>query len=179
MKKILIILMAMLIVFGIGAIDISGSTSAEGMQGDDFQTIFLDQGVVVGVGPLGFAGNVGYNIDMELDENFWEYDVGLNYAIANFVFGSTLYGEKDLELRRNKTWVDFAYEDFSFKASTYTLLDPAQEDWQGAEFSAFYKPEPFEFTVGYLLTDVGAELADISPADPLNGGVYAKVKVIY
>jgi len=179
MKKIAVVLMMLLMVFGIGAIDISGSTSAEGMQGDNFQKIWLDQGAVLGIGPVGVEANFGYNIEKDVDENFWEYDFAAKYSIANFVFGSKIYGEKDLELRRNKTWVDFAYEDFSFNVSTYTLLDPEQEDWQGAEFSAFYKPGPFEFTAGYLMTDVGAELTEVAPAEPLDGGVYAKVKVNY
>ena len=179
MKRVLLFLVVLLLAVGIYAVDISGSTAAAGIQGDGSQKIYLDQTAVLVVGPVEFDGLIGYDIDMELDDNFWEYELAAKYAISNFVFGTKIYGEKDLELRKNKSWIDFAYEDFGFNVTTCTLLDPEQEDWQGAEFSVSYKPEPFEFTVGYLLTDCAAEIAEVAPGEPENGGVYAKVKVSY
>jgi len=179
MKRVLLFLMILLLAVGIYAVDVGGSTSTSGMQGDEYQKVWFNQGAYLEVGPLRFDANGEYNIDLEADEKFWEYDFAAKYSVAGFVFGSKIYGEKDLELRKNKSWVDFIYENFGFNVTTCTLLDPEQEDWQGAEFSATYKPDPFEFTVGYLLTDCGAEIAEVAPSEPLNGGVYAKVLVNY
>lgn len=179
MKRILCFLIMLLVTVSMMAVDVGGSTSTSGMQGDDYQKVWFNQGVFLEVGPLRFDASGEYNIDLEADEKFWEYDFAAKYAVAGFIFGSKIYGEKDLELRKNKSWVDFAYENFGFNVTTCTLLDPKQEDWQGAEFSATYKPGPAEFTVGYLLTDCGAEIAEIAPSEPENGGVYFKAKVSY
>jgi len=161
------------------AVDVGGSTSTSGMQGEDYQKIWFNQGIFLEVGPLRFDANGEYNVNLEAEEKFWEYDIAATYSISGFVFGSKIYGEKELELRKNKSWVDFAYENLGFNVTTCVLIDPKQENFEGAEFSVFYKPAPFEFTVGYLLTDCGAEIAEVAPSEPENGGVYAKVKVSY
>ena len=179
MRRTIIFLIMLLLAVGVYAVDVGGSTAVGGMQGEDYMKVELDQGAFIEVGPVRFDGNVGYDIDMELEEKFWEYDLAAKYSVAGFVFGTKIYGEKELELRKNKSWVDFAYENIALNAMACILLDPEQEDFQGAEFSAVYTFGPAVFTVGYLLTDVGAEIAEVAPDEPLNGGVYAKVKVDY
>jgi len=179
MKRVFMVLMMLIIAVSMMAVDVGGSTSASGMQGDEYQKIWINQKVTLDVDAFSFVANGEYNVDLEVDEKFYEYDLSGTYSISGFVFGTKIYGEKDLELRKNRSWVDFTYENFGFNITTDTLLDPEQEDWQGAEFSATYKPEPFEFTVGYLLTDVGAEIAEVAPSEPENGGVYFKAKVNY
>ena len=181
MKKILTILM--ILILGIGmvyAVDISGSTAANIMTGkDEYKEVWIEQDFDVDVNALHFdiIGNVNY--DLGLEEEGWDYELGASYELEYFVFGGSLTGEKDIELNEIKGYVDFAIGDLGFNTTILLSADDLKDKFQGAEFYAFYKPEPIEITIGYLFTDDGAEVAGEAPNEPLDGGFYAKAKISY
>ncbi len=180
MKKILTILM--ILILGISmvyAVDISGSTAANIMAKDDYKEVWIEQDFDVDVNALHFdiIGNVNY--DLGLEEEGWDYELGASYALEYFVFGGSLIGEKDIELDAIKGYVDFAIGDLGFNTTVLFSGNEENDRFQGAEFYVFYKPEPIEITVGYLFTDVGAEVAEEAPNEPLDGGFYAKAKISY
>ncbi len=179
MKNVFLLLAMLLIAIGTYGVDLSGSSAASGMTGEDYQKVSIDQTISIGIDALTIDLSGGYDIDLELDEKAWDYEVGASYALEYFVFSSSLSGEKDLELNENKSAVDFVYENVGANATVLISFDETLDEFQGAEFSAFYNLGPATFTVGYLLTDVGAEVAEIAPDEPLNGGLYFKAAVSY
>ena len=179
MKNVFLFLAMLLIAIGTYGVDLSGSSAASGMTGEDYQKVFIDQTVSIGIDALTIDLAGGYDIDLELDERAWDYEIGASYALEYFVFSSSLSGEKDLELNENKSAVDFVYENVGANVTVFLSFDETLDQFQGAEFSAFYKPGPVELTIGYLLTDEGVEVAGIAPSEPLNGGVYFKAAVSY
>jgi len=179
MKNVFLFLVMLLIAISTYGVDISGSTAASGMQGEEYQKVCIDQTVSIGIDALTIDLSGGYDIDLELEEKAWDYEVGASYSLAYFTFSSSICGEKDLELNENSSAIDFAYGDVGANVTVLLSFDETVDQFQGAEFYAFYKPGPVEVTVGYLFTDDGAEVAGEAPDEPLNGGLYAKLKVSY
>ena len=180
MKRILTVLMILTFIVGsVFAVDVSGSTSADVMKGEEYFKVFLAQEYAIDIDAFHIDLEGGYEIEPKKDVRFWEYEIGASYSLAYFVFGSIINGEKDLELNENKSYVDFAYENFGFNITTLFSFDEEKDQFQGTEFSVFYKPDSIELTVGYLFTDDGAEVAGDAPDEPLDGGFYAKAKISY
>ncbi len=179
MKNVFLFLAMLLLAISIYGVDLSGSSAASDMTGEDYQKVFIDQTVSIGIDALTIDLAGGYDIDLEFDEKAWDYKVGASYALEYFVFSSSICGEKDLELNENWNSIDFAYENVGANVTVFLSFDETLDQFQGAEFSAFYNLGPATFTVGYLLTDEGVEVAGIAPSEPLNGGVYFKAAVSY
>ena len=179
MKNVFLILVMLLIAISTYGIDVGGSSAANVMQGEEYQKVCIDQTVSIGIDALTIELAGGYDIDLELDEKVWDYEVGASYALSYFVFSSSICGEKDLELNESWSAVDFAYENVGANVTVFLSFDETLDQFQGAEFYAFYKPGPVELTLGYLYTDDGAEVAGEAPDEPLNGGIYAKAKISY
>ena len=179
MKKLFLVAVMLMVCFSLTAFEISGSTSASAIENSQNEgTVIAEQEIGIDIGALHFdlSGEVDYTLADK--SKFWEYEVGASYAYSLFTFGSTLCGEKDLELSEATGYIDFAYENVGFDVDVLLSLDETQDVFQGAEFSFFYNPGPVELRAGYVLTDVGADVAN-APDAPLNGGLYLTAAISY
>ncbi len=180
MKRIVTVLMILTFIVGlVFAVDVSGSTAANIMRGEEYQKVFIEQEIDIDIDAFHIDLYGGYEYDLELEEKFWEYEIGAAYTLSYFTFGSIISGETDIELNEGKGYIDFVYESIGFNTTVLLSFDEELDRFQGAEFSIFGSYGPAEIRLGYVFTDDGAEVSGEAPDEPLDGGFYAKAKISY
>ena len=177
--KLFILIIVLAMVAGISfALEIGGSTEAAGIGNGEEQKIEIDQEIDIDLDALHINLDGGVDYKLPEEDWLWDYEIGAAYTVSVFTFGGTIAGEKDLELDEVTVYTDIvvgnvgADVDFEFSA------DATKDFFQGVDISAFFNPGPFEFRVGYLLTENGAP--DVNAPELLEkGGIYGKVKFSY
>jgi len=178
MRKLLTIGLVLAIVAGTSfGLEVGGSTSAAYAGNADERLIMIDQEIDIDLDALHFDVDGGLDFLLPENERAWDYEIGAAYTISIFTFGATVGGDKDVKLGDVAAYADIVYENVGADIDFLFSADSAKDGFQGAEFSAFCNPEPFEFRVGYMMKS-GAVDAN-TPEALTEGGFYAKAKYSY
>ena len=179
MKRILTFVMIMLMVSIFGfAFEIGGSTALAGVGNLEDQKFELDQVIDIDLGPLHF--DVEGGLDYKLPEQDWlgDYLFGASSTFSIFTLGGSVAGNQGVKLDALKAYLDVVVDSVGADVDFLFSADAEKDAFQGAEFSAFFNPDPIELRIGYMLTENGA--ADFYTTEALTkGGIYAKAKVNY
>ena len=179
MRKLILTLVVLLMVSSISfALEVGGSTTVGAIGNSGAQRIEIDQEVDIDIDALHFDVNGGFDYDLPGKAYAWNYELGAAYTFSIFKVGGSITGKKDLNLNEVKAYADIAIENAGADVDFLFSADKTKDPFQGAEFSLFYKPGPFEFRTGYLLTKVGDGGVN-APEELKKGGLYAKAKVSY
>ncbi len=178
MKKLTMIGIMLLVSMSLTAIGFSGSTTAAGAANLEEQRIEIDQAVTIDLEPIQITASAGFDVPLPSKEWTYDYELAGNLTVSVFKFGASIAGNKAVLLGDIKGFVDIAYDIVGADIDVILSADATKDIFQGAEFSAFINPGPFEFRVGYMLTENGA--VDFNTPEALTaGGIYAKAKINY
>ena len=179
MKRIFILIIVLAMVAGISfALEIGGSTVAAGIGNGEEQKIEIDQEIDIDLDALHFDVDGGVDYVLPVEDWLWDYEIGAAYTVSVFTFGGTIAGNKDLNLDVVTAYADIVVGEAGVDVDFEFSADETKDAFQGADFSAFFNPGPFEFRVGYLLTENGAP--DVNAPELLEkGGIYGKIKFNY
>ena len=179
MKKIFLLIIVLAMVAGISfALEIGGSTEASGIGNGEEQIIFVDQEIDIDLDALHIDLDGGVDYVLPVEDWLWDYEIGAAYTVSVFTFGGTIAGNKDLNLDVVTAYADIMAGEVGVDVDFEFSADETKDTFQGADISAFFNPGPFEFRIGYLLTENGAP--DINAPELLTqGGIYGKVKFSY
>ena len=179
MKKLLTVLVVLVMVASVSfALEVGGSTATAIIGNGDQQRLEVDQEVDIDLGAFHFDVDGGVDYDLPVKEYAANYLVGASYTFSIFKVGGSIEGNRDVKLGAMKVYADIAVENVGADVDFLISADETKDIFQGAEFSAFYNPGPFEFRVGYLWTENGAP--DINAPELLtDGGLYVKAKFSY
>jgi len=176
MKRLTILILVLLMVCSISfAIDFGGSTAVAGVANAEAQRVEVDQDIDIDIGPLhiDLAGGLDYDGAIAAD-----YSVGASVGFSVFTVGGSIAGDKAIPVGDTIAYLDIAAGAVGADIDILLSGDAEKDAFQGAEFSAFYNPGPFELRVGYLLTTLGA--GDVNAPEVFDaGGVYATAKISY
>ena len=179
MRKILALVMIMLMVSIFGfALDIGGSTALAGIGNVEDQKFELDQVVDIDLGIFHFDVDGGLDYKLPEKDWLWDYAVGASGTFSVFTLGGSIAGNQGVKLDALKAYLDIAVAPVGADIDFLFSANEAKDIFQGAEFSAFYNPGPFEFRIGYLWTENGAGEVN-APEVFTNGGIYGKAKINY
>ncbi len=179
MKILLTIMLMLAMVAGISfALEVGGSTEVSGISNSEEQKYMLNQEVDIDIGAFHFDVDGGVDYAMPESDWLWDYTLGAAYTISVFTFGGTIAGEKELELNAVTAYADIVIDNVGADVDFEFSADETKDVFQGADFSVFFNPGPFEFRIGYLLTENG--LPDVNAPELLtDGGLYGKIKFSY
>ena len=179
MKKVFVLIIVLAMVAGIlFALEIGGSTEASGIGNGEEQIIFVDQEIDIDLDALHFDVDGGIDYVLPVENWLWDYEIGAAYTVSVFTFGGTIAGNKDLNLDVVTAYADIVAGEVGVDVDFEFSADVTKDAFQGADFSAFFNPGPFEIRVGYLLTENA--LPDVNAPELLEkGGIYGKIKFSY
>ena len=182
MRKLLTIVLGLVMVASVSfALEIGGSTAVAGIGNEDQQRIEVDQEIDVDLGALHFDVNGGVDYDLPGKEYAANYLVGASYTFSIFKVGGSIEGDREVKLGDIEVYADIRHENVGADVDFLFSADGAKAQiFQGAEFSGFFNPAPFEIRIGYMLTPEDGGAVDANTPEALDGGgFYAKVKCAY